>query len=602
MSIEKIVVSNARGLRGATGNTGNGANPFPAIDGEDPGDVLDESYMPGDIRRYGIEPDDGIDHTSINPSRVAAWLASSTLPNVRAYAPRGTYNFAFGLTATDGSSIYFDHARFTGTVHITGGSSEVDWGGVIECEDRFGIANDGASFHIRLGVIRMIGACRVVHIAGVTDLAFDLIRVENTDTCDGAGDQSNLAAVYIEGQGLSGCRGRIQIDASETNGVFVNMLDIDLDVDIASYGGTAIDAGANAAQGLNTAQTELGTGLLLQRCTGKVRGKVRQGHASPGADTYSVWVPETGVSTVASSRHKPLDLSGLDADVGNGNKGVVFGSEGGTTAVCNVIAPGGGIIRLRAANTLASGYAGLTVSPPPATVNCYTKVSGEFTFTNFDNDALSFKATAVATAQRNNFTEIDVRLNLPEQGAAAAIVLTGTGGILKGRVDLGDVYCTAQASFAGDLIAVTGCTDLRLTGGKIEAPVSGNPGATALHFTANVNCTFAVAETYGFHQVGAGGAMHIDGGNVGCTFGPTLMTGGSGAAGEGVRFTGTQTDCRFIGLRPTVFLKGFENGTAMAFTRGAAIGCVATGNTDDTDLATSDFPAAAQLGCSNFAV
>lgn len=586
-----------QGRRGEKGDTGNGANPFPAIAGEDPDDVLDESYLPGDIRRYGIQPDDGIDHASVNPSRVTAFLNSSTLPNVYAYVPRGEYNFDISLAATDNSRIHFDSAQFH-LVHITTGSSNVDWSGEILTDDRFGISNDsGSCTNIRLGIVRAVGASRVVHLAGPVNLSFDLIHVENTDTCDVSGDQSNLAAVYIESQGNSGCRGRIVVDSSETGGVYVNMLDVDLDIEVAAYGGTAIDAGANAFQGLTTAQTERGAGVLLHRCTGKARVKVRQGHTSPAADTYPLWVPETGTTADAKTRHNTLDLSGLDVDVGDGNRGVVIGPEDGTFTTCNVIMPGGAHIALRTGDTLAANYAGLTISPPIATEACYTRVSGAVTFAGFGT-VPRLKATAVTTSAFANFTELDLRVRMPDVGAAQAIDLDGTGGVLRGKLHIEYLYLPATSSFADPLVEIVGCTDFHLTGTKIE---SENPlNAAALRTAGCTDCTFAVDDILNFYR-GSSGGWHIDAGNVRCTFGPTRLTttGSIVAGGEGIRISGAQTDPRLIGLHVSNFGDGFKNGTSMAFTRPVAIGCVATGNTDDTDLTTIDIPAANQLGCTN---
>jgi hypothetical protein len=596
----------AQGARGATGTPGTGANPFPAIAGET--SVLNEAYEPGDIRRYGIEPDDGIDHGSVNPTRVTGWTESSTLPGVTARAVQGTYSFQFDVDATlSGSRIHFENAHFTGLVHITGGASDIHWSGEFSVDDRLGITGEGST-KVRLGIVHARGASRCIHLVGCPDLEFELLHVENTDTCDVAGDQGNLAAVFIENQADSVVRGRILVENSQTNGVFVNALDGDLVIDVRGYGNTAIDAGANALEGLSTAQTETGFGVCLPRYQGRARIRIDQSNASPAADTYTLWIPETGTSAVTASRHKPVNIDGLDVTVGDGNRGVVIGPDGGSFTTCNVLFSGDCSIVLRSGDSLASGYAGITVTPPPVGDNCYVRAesSSRIGMTGFGAVKV-FKATAVAaTADDNNYTMLGLKLHLPDIAGSSTtpnVELDGTGGFLWGSLDLGAVHCTSGSSFTSALVSVTAATDLHVKAASITG--AANTNSTAVALAGSTNCTFGFPQIYGFYR-NPDGAVAITGTHTGSKFNGGELTHGNGSTlGYGLRLGGTSAGCEFNGWRPNNFDNGFKANTP-TFTNSTARGMISpadgAGNDDATDLTTAQFPAANQLGCVNFAV
>lgn len=602
----RVDTRGAQGPRGATGTPGTGANPFPAIAGES--SVLNEAYMPGDIRRYGIEPDDGIDHGSVNPTRVTGWTESSTLPGVTAFAPQGTYSFQFDVDATNsGSRIHFDNAHFTGLVHITGGASDIYWSGEFSTDNRLGITGEGST-QVRLGIVHARGASRCIHLVGCPDLEFELLHVENTDTCDVAGDQGNLAAVFIENQADSVVRGRILVENSQTNGVFINALDGDLVIDVRGYGNTAIDAGANALEGLSTAQTETGFGVCLHRYQGRARIRVDQANPSPAADTYPFWIPETGTSAVTASRDKAVNIDGMDVTVGDSGKGVVIGPDGASFTTCNVLFSGDCSIRLRSGDSLASGYAGLTVTPPPAGDNCYVRVesSSRITMTGF-GAVKAFKATVVAaTADDNNYTMLDLKLHLPDIAGSSTtpnIELDGTGGFLWGSLDLGAVHSTSGSSFTSPLVSLTGLTDMHVSAVSITG--AANTNSTAVAFIGNTDCTFNFPHIYGFYR-NPDGAVYTSSTNTRCKFnGGSLTHGAVSTTGYGFREGGTMVGCQFNDWAPNNFDNGFK-ANSPTFTNCTARGCISpadgAGNDDATDLTTAQFPAANQFGCVNFAV
>lgn len=601
----------ARGLRGEKGDTGNGANPFPPLGDETALYVIDESYQPGDMRRYGMYPDDGIDHSVVNPGRLNAWVDALQIPTVTGYMPRGTYLFPISITALDNIKIIADYAIVEGLFHITGGSSDIDILGDLSIGggERFGLANDATSSRVRLGRIHALGASRCIHIAGPTDLQFELLHVEDTDTCDASGDYGNLAAVFIEMQGLGFVRGHVQVDNSQTNGFFLNALDGAVTFDVRGYGGTVIDADTNALQGLSTAQTERGHGVILHRYQGTYGGKIAQANASPGVDAGPLWVPETGTSAVTSSRYKPAIQRALDATVGNGCKGVLYGPDGGSFTVCNVAIVEDGSITLRTANTLASGYAGMTVTPPAVGDNCHVRIGGggRITLPTFGG-VKSFKATApAATADDNNYTMLDnlklALIDLTGSNTTPNVELDGTGGYLWGALDLGALHCVSGSSFSSALISLTALTDMRVSTTSITA--AANTNSTAVAFIGNTDCIFDFPHIYGFYR-NPDGAVYTSGTNTGCKFNGGTLTHGAGATtGYGFRFGGTMVGCEFNGWRPTNFDVGFKANTP-TFTNCTARGCISpadgAGNDDATDLTTAQFAAANQFGCVNFAV
>lgn len=592
-----------------------GASPVAPVAGET--GVINDFYPVGDVRRYGVFPDGVTNWESTYPARITAIFANSILTGITIYWPPGDYATSLNIgVAYSGSKMFFDHAVFYGIVHWVSGVSYLSWLGVFSTYDRFGITAGGCT-GCRAGTIICLsdpaknvatvgGAGRGAHIVAASDFQFDLIDVVDCGAAAASlpGDPGNMAAVFIESQGQSGTRGRIRVRQSQTNGVFINGLDIDVDIIVEGYGAQAIDVGSSSLEGLSNAETELGTGVMLHRCTGRARYKVTQSNASPAADTYSVLIPETGVSTVATSRHKPLEISYHDVTVGNGNRGVCIGSANGAYTVVNVAMTGPVTTRLRTANTLAATYAGFNVLPPPASPENYRRLTvlGELEFSNF-SALQEFNATAVATAQVRNYTELNIGGIKTDTGAGPVVKITGlasTGGILKGRIGYINITKSQGGSAASSvMVDIDGTTGFVLVGGNIES--SSDITMCGLRLRNNVSGQFAMGTIRRLGATGDLAALTIEA-NTSCKIGPCKMT-RAAPLNSGVVFVGTNTDCIFEGLVPEAsFGDGFKNGTGITFTRCVAIGCIAQGNTDDTDLTVGMFPAANQLGCTNFAI
>lgn len=579
--------------------------------------VINVGYRTGDVRRYGVFPDATTDWANTNPDRIAAILANSCVDGIEVFWPRGHYATSINLGADhDGSRMYFDNAVFGGILHLTSGVSDVNWRGEVSTYDRFGITA-GGSDNIRLPIIHCLSdatkniatvgaAGRGVHIQDTSNLYFEMLDVEDCGAASASlpGSTGNLAAVWLECQGYSGIRGRIRVRNSQTNGVFINGLDIDLDIRVDGYGNAVIDTGIVPLAGLSLTQTQLGSGVIFQRCTGRARVYIDQSNASPAADIYPLVIGETGLSTTAATRHQPLIIENLYATVGDSNRGVCIGTAEDKYAICNVVFTGGSHIRKRGTDSLASNYAGLNVLSPATTANHYRRFvsSGMLSFSNFVA-TLEFQAQAVASPGLDNFTEVVIEEFSVEATSGGTISLVGnagTGGILMGSIGFVRIYWTGGSSTTPS-IDMSECTNFNIRGGSLRGATQIT--ATAIAAAGCLNCVIAPNLIYNYGH-NSNGALAVNAGNKRCTFGPTeLVRAGAITSSAGVKFSGTQEDCIFQGLvLLTSFSVGFENGTSMAFTRCAAIQCVADGNTDNTDLATSDFPAANQLACTNFAV
>jgi len=577
--------------------------------------VLYPGYAIGDVRRYGVFPDGVTNWEDDYGDQMAAIYANSCLPGICIYWPPGDYATGINLTTEySGSRMHFDNAVFYSILHWID-VSDVVWTGEISTYDRFGIAYDGVgSSNLKLGICHLLNdptknlagyGGRGVHLATASNFDFELFDVVDCAECNATppGNTGNLAAVWIESQGLSGIRGRIHVQNSQTNGVFINALDVDLDIQVDGYGNQAI-TGSGQLQGLTVTQTQIGFGVCIQRSTGQASIVIDQSNASPAADVYTLFFPETGVSTVASSRHKAFNVTSLRATVGDANRGICIGSAEDKLTTANVVFSGVSHIRRRGTDSLASGYAGLNVLSPPAVASNYRRFvsTGALTFDNFEA-VLEFQAQAVATSALDNYTEVIVaQMNFPvsSSGSISLVGNASTGGVLKGSISNISLYWSAGSN-ATPSILLDGCTDFDIRGGELRLALQGN--TTAVSMTNNINCSVTLGRVVNYGS-SSNGAIAINAGNSRCRIGPiSLERPGAITTSIGVRFTGTQTDCTFHGLvMDTAFSSGFKKGTSPVFTRCAAIACTATGNTANTDLATSDFAAANQLACTNFAV
>lgn len=599
--------SDGASLVGVTGGgTVQGAlnSIFPAVSGET--GVVNKYYPVGDVRRYGVFPDGTTNWEVTFPTYITNIIANSVLPNIQVYWPPGVYNTSVNMSGTNGSKMYFDNAIFTGILHVISGCTNTSWLGKMSSYDRLGLQ---AATNCRFGHIVMLSdparnssapgvGNRGVHILGSENISWDLIDVFDTGPTQTAapGAQTIWAGFAIQSQEKKGFKGAVRIRDASGHGCYINALDVDLDIVVEGYGKSAINFAPGAfLEGTDSeAQSEQGCGVWLNRCTGRVSLSVEQKNASPLADVYSVLVDETGVSTVAASRHKPLQVDYLYATVGNGNRGVCVGESLAPSAVANAQFTGICDIRLRTSNTIASGFAGFNVNASNTTTDSYRRTkAGAISFHNFGTVTQFRAASATGT---NVFTELDIEtLETPFMTAGRFAQFDGTGGVLRGRVGFISVLYSA-GSGALPVIDVDACENFHIQSGSIR---SASPVNTrAIRYINNVDCLLAVPDIYNFGRGGEG--------SVGletltrCTIGPMRLDRAS-IAQEGVRFIGTFTDCGFRGINVTNFGVGLENGTGMTFTRCSAIDCVSTGNTDDTDITLAAFPAANQLNCTNWA-
>jgi len=587
---------------------------FAAVTGET--GVINYAYAPGDVRRYGVFPDGVTNWETAQPAKMIAIYANSCLPNLTIYWPPGEYNTSMNVEGPtyDGSKMFFDNAIFNGIVHLIDGLSDVEWLGTISTYDRHGITS-GGSTNLRFGKIICLNnpakniafpgvGGRGVHWVAASNIVWDEIDVVDCAAASTVlpGTTGNLSAVWIESQGLSGIRGNILVRQSQTNGVFINGLDLDVNIRVDGYGAQAINAGGGSLEGLTTAMTQLGSGVILHRCTGRVGYKVAQSNALPLADTYVVLVSETGTSATPASRDTPLEITYHDVTVGNGNRGVCIGAAEESFSVVNTVFSGAASTRMRSANTLAATYAGFNVLPPPtAAADTYRRlvVSGSLEFSNFST-LQEFKASAVAAMGNNSFVDLNIEEIKAGTGSGRCVQVVGlsaTGGRLRGRIGNIAIDKIAGGSAAGTaLVDIDGTTGFTLGGGNINS--YSTISMCALRIANNVNGKFAFNRIQNFSDTGSFGGLAIDT-NTGCTIGPCQLN-NSSITGAGVMFVGAQIDCVFYGLVvKDSFSVGFDNGTGLSFTNPTAIGCISTGNTDNTDITLAQIPAANCLGCVN---
>jgi hypothetical protein len=219
--------------------------------------------------------------------------------------------------------------------------------------------------------------------------------------------------------------------------------------------------------------------------------------------------------------------------------------------------------------------------------------AGTISFHNFGTQQ---EFRAVSATGTNVFTEMYIEaLETNLMTASRFAQFDGTGGVLRGRVLSVQAYYDAGSS-AVPVIDVDSCENFRIDGGVLRSNSAVN--TRAVRFVNNVDCAITIPEIYNFGRSGEG-AVGLEA-NTRCKIGPFRIDRASLGAGDGVRFTGTHTDCAFEGINVTNFAVGLENGTGMAFTQCSAKDCVSFGNTDNTDITLAVFPAANTFNCTNW--
>jgi hypothetical protein len=572
--------------------------------------VINPFYPVGDVRRYGVFPDGVTNWEGSFPTRIANIFQNSINSLIFVRWPRGLYNTGINLTPTyNGSRMHFDHAVFSNIVHIIRDGAtrvqDVHWSGAIYSYDRLGI-DSGTNIILPEYVGLLQNAAinpqgtgnRGVHFLACENVSWGLIDVFDTGATSAVlpGAQTIWSGFTIQSQARKGFRGAVRVRNASGHGCYINGLDLDLDIRVEGYGNSAIDLATTLEGADSEAQSELGCGVWLNRCTGKVALHVDQVNASPVSDIYTILFDETGVSTVADSRHKPLEVTSLYATVGNGNRGVCVGEALAPSINAHVAFNCQPDIRLRAsAPTLASTYAGFNVLPPSTSSSSYRRVKSALPITFHGFGAVqAFKATTASGT--NVYVELDLAgLETPLMAAGRFAQFDGTAGVMRGRVGSIRLYYDA-GSTASPVVDVDSCEGLHIMGGELRANSVVN--TTAIRFANNVDCTLEIPVVYNFGRTTDGGIGLTT--NSRCTFGPIRMDRAS-VGGEGIRFIGDNSDCVFQSIRVSNFAVGLENGTSMAFTRSSARDCAATGNTDNTDITLAAFPAANQFNCTNWA-
>ena len=570
------------------------------------------------VGAFGVVPDSVTNWEVSFSSRMLAIYQFSITPGVTVVWPNcdvdNYFNTGLNLGPDySGSRMHFDGSIFSNIVHIieSGGVEieDVYWTGDIASFDRLGLS--GAN-NIRLPeTIRMISdatknpqgtANRGVHFIGSSGVSWGEIIVDDTGPTQAAlpGAQTIWAGMAIQCQTLSGFSGSVHIKNASGHGVYINALDIDIDIKVDGYGKSLIDfTGVSFLEGTDSeAQSEQGCGVWLNRCTGRVGLEVSQSNATPLADKYSVLFDETGISSVANSRNRPLRVTNLVASVGNGNRGVCVGEGTTPSPAANVAFECSPLIIMRSgAATLESGYSGMGVRAPSTAGASYRRLTSnaDVGFSGFTTQTCFYATSGTGTGV---YTEISLSgLYSGNTGAGRFAQFDGTNGTLKGRVGRIDALYSAGSS-ASPVVDIDTCVGLNIDAMSL---ISNSPLlTTALRINANENCEIAAQRVYNFGRDATTGGV-LFAGNTECTFGPVSMGRGT-LANVAFAFSGTNTDCTFTNLKAENFAEGFTYSALPTFTRCTAIQCTAISNTDDTDLTLAIFPAANQLGCTNFAI
>lgn len=564
----------------------------------------------GFAQRYGIFPDGVTDWEGSYGTRMSALYANSALPGLTVRMPGGDYATSINMgLAHSGSKIIFEDCRFYGIMHYTGGIHDVSHMGKYRVLDRLGVTGEG-SYNIRLGHVVCESdpakntaspgkAGRGAHIVDCPDFYPDLVEVIECGPCDASstGSTGNLAAIWLECSGRTGIKGRYLNHNSDTNGIFISALDIDVEVESRGHGKSVIAAGGGSAlQGMDTTQTNLGSGVIMHRVTGRADIRQSQVNAAPLADTYSVLINETGISSTPLSRNKPLIVPTLHASVGDGNRGVCFG-EVGTPTVNSVTELGDVVIELRAGESLAATYGMFNVNPP--STNGDSKISVSARSVHFCNSVaqLCFNLKGGSGTRVNSYVKIEgYRVNNLSAGGKV-LVANGAAQVdaLYFSLENGIVNYSGGSSAATKLLDVNTCS-FKIRGLKVKAAsAAGTPLAL---FTACTDFTFEEIICDGLratdHVTFTGGTTR--GRLRGLNF---TSLGGTGIA---MTFAGTFTGCSLEEIDITAFQQGFNSGASMVWTNCNASGCRATGNTTNTDMTLAQFPAVNQFANLNFAV
>lgn len=559
--------------------------------------VVDNHFPWGHGERFGIIPDGTTIWETTHSAQVTAWLDSCILLGVPCYLLPGDYNTSFNLTADwDGIILDWDGVVLNGILHFVG-ISNVWHRGTTTVYDRFGITASGSE-NIRVDTIicasdsaRNIAAPgkagRGCHIVFCEDFQCNLIKVLDTGITDdsGTGDAGNLAAIFIENQNCvrGNLRGRYEVENCQGNGIYINCINIDVELSVKGYGAAAIDCG-NGLEGSNSiAQCNQGIGVWLNRCTGEASISLSQSNASPVSDTIAVLFDETGISTKPEERMRRLQVHKFDVEVGDGNRGVCIGDPAFLSPLTQVHFAGEATIRLRAApaNTLESGYGALNLSPTDGASQSFRNLTSadHITFVGLDVQP-GFMVTSAAGT--DNYLGLDVKLRFPNTSNNQLVNLNGASGTIRGRVDV-------HAN--------------RITGGSTATPAIYMNATRSLTLQARLSCTVptstpalqmvnCVGCTVDLDSVNYGrasfGAVNLEANNY-CRL-SFRLTGVIGSTLEGVRFKGIQTGCIYQDWDITGFDKGLENDTGMAFVACAAIACNIHGCTDPTDIPIADLP------------
>lgn len=594
-----ISVSGSRGAVGAGGS-------FPAVTGET--GILDYSYPVGDVRRYGVTPDGVTNWEGSFASRVAAIFANSCLAGVTIYWPPGEYATGLNLTsAYVGSKMYFDHAKFFNILHVIDNVTDVQWLGTVYTYDRLGTIGS----RLRFGTVILLNDAtknpqgtgnRGVHILGGEDISWDDIIVENTGPTSSVlpGAQTIWAAFTAQGNPRNLRGHSIWVKNAQGHGVYINAYDVNIGlIKVDGYGNQAIDfTGASYLQDSDSeAQSEQGCGVWLNRWTGYIgRIVVGQSNATPADDMYSVLVDETGKSTSAADRYVTGKIGSIRASVG-GNRGICFGEA---TTPGNFLNVDVDTItaQLRSGTTMTSGYAMVNVSPVSSTTaSRYAVKIGHIDMVD-PNTQLGVKATG--TAGTRVFTEVNIGVVSADNmlGAGQMCVFDGSAGIGSLRGSVGRIHCKYDAG-SGSNPMVDLNTVQSFAVGSVHLKSNSAVNTPAIRM---LNCTDTQVRnvrTENFRNTGAG-TVAING-VTRCVFGPAYLK-GAATSGQGILFSNAITDLSLVDVRVTGFATGLDNGTGLSMSGVSAVNCRSYSNTDDTDLTTTNIPAASQFNCSGITV
>jgi hypothetical protein len=560
--------------------------------------------------QLGVVPDGVTNWEADYGSRMTALYDLSATDGIIVVWPGGEYATSMNIGSDhDGCTMRFENAVFLGILHLIDGIDAVRWSGEVSSYDRLGL--NGCTNSVLPEKIHMLSdpakntaqpgiGNRGVHFLASEGIEWGEIIVHDTAPTQAAlpGAQTIWAGVAIQSHALSGFKGRIHVKNASGHGIHVNALDVDLDIQVDGYGKSAIQyaTGTFLQNTDSQAQSEQGCGIWLNRCTGRVRLKVDQSNASPAADVYSILIDETGTSSVTSSRNETLVVESLVASVGNGSRGVCVGEDLSPSPVCNVFMPQGAAITMRSADTLETGFAGFNVVRPSTVNQSYRVLNSTLpiVFSDFTTQTGVKVTSATGTYV---YTEVNIKsVKAITYGAGTLIDIDGTGGELRGEIGRIDARITSGSSSA-PVVSVDSTDGFSVLSGSLipNGPVS----TCAVKLSGASNGTFGIERIENFGRFTDGGYLIEDLSQ--CTIRDTFMS-RDNITGEGFRFSGTLTDCTFSGLKVDGLSNGFTKTGTPTFTRCVATRCTAINNTTDTTLTLAEFPAANQLGCTNFAV